>query len=132
MARLIHGFFFQNREWLSVAHRSEVEGGVGVVIHEGLCRYMYSGVIYPNPHSEQELIGEMFDHFGESELFDVKITQEDAEFAKKYDNRNDIIRYKFRRVGDLWVGEYSSPATGRGGAKCTITEAPDSLFLPPD
>ncbi len=132
MARLIQGFFFQNQHWLSIAHRSEVEGGVGVVINEGLCRCMYSGVIFPNPHNEQELIGEMFDHFGESELFDVKITQEEAQFAKKYDNRNDIIYYKFRREGELWVGGYSGSATGSGGAKCTIVEAPDSLFLPPE
>lgn len=132
MACLIQGFFFQIQHWLGIAHRSEAEGGVGVVINEGLCRYMYSGVIFPNPHNEHELIGEMFDHFGESKLFDVKITEEEVSFAKKYDNRSDIIYYKFWREGELWIGEYSGSATGKGGAKCTIVEAPDSLFLPPE
>ncbi len=131
MVHLIQGFFFQNQNWLSIAHRSEVEGGVGVVINEGLCRFMYSGVIFPDPCNEQELIGEMFDHFGESKLFDVKITQVEVEFAKKYDNRKDIIYYKFRREDELWVGEYYGLTTGKGGAKCTIVEAPDSLFFPP-
>jgi len=131
MAYLIQGFFFQNRSWLSFVHRSEVNGRVGFIINEGLCRYMYSGVIFPDPHNKQELIGEMFDHFGESKLFDVKITPEEVHFTKKYNTCSDIICYKFRREEKLWVGEYSGSKIGKGDAKCTITEAPDALFLPP-
>jgi hypothetical protein len=130
MALLIQGFFFQNQHWLSIVHRSEVEGGVGVAINEGLCKYMYSGVIFPNPHNKHELIGEMSDYFGESKLFDVKITQEKAQFAKKYDDYNEVIYYKFKREIELWVGEYYGSATGGGGAKCIIIEAPDNLFFP--
>lgn len=132
MAHLIQGFFFQKQRQLRIVHQSEISGGVGTIINEGLYRCMYSGVIFPNPRNEQELIGEMLDCFGESKLFDMKITLNEASFAKKYCNRNDIIHYKFRRESELWVGEYSGSVVGEGVAKCIITEVPDSLFLPPE
>lgn len=132
MAHLIQGFFYQKHSWLDIAHRSEVEGGAGVVIKGGLCRFMYSGVIFPNPEEPDKLIGEMSDHFGESELLGVKITEEEVSFTKKYLQRPDYIKYTFRKEGELWVGEYTGSAVGRGDSKCVVIVAPDDLFLLPE
>lgn len=132
MAYLIQGFFYQKHSWLDIAHRSETEGGAGVVIRGGLCRFMYSGVIFPNFEEPDQLIGEMLDHFGESELLGVKITQEDVSFTKKYLQRSDYINYVFRKEGELWVGEYFGSAVGRGDSKCIVNVAPDDLFLLPE
>lgn len=129
-ACLIQGFFFQNHNWLTTVHRSEVEGGVGAAIQSGLCRFMYAGIIFPNPENKTELIGETSDRFGESRLFDIVIDCNEARFVKKYDNRNDTINYQFKKNGNLWIGSYSGKATGEGGTKCIITDVPDNLFFP--
>lgn len=106
MKYLIQGFFFQNG------------------------RFMFAGMIFPNPDDEAELIGTMIDHYGESKIFKVNITDTEIYFIKKYDNRDDLVEYYFKRNGNIWVGWYSAVSKkGKGAAKCIFTEAPDSLLL---
>lgn len=131
MIFLIQGFFFQNHTSLRIIHRAEVEGGIGAGIMNAMWRTMFSGVIYPDSIKPSKLIGEMFDRYGESTLVNVKIGPEKMSFGKRYNHRNYNIRYKFERVGNIWVGGFSHERTGKGDAKCIITEIPDNFTLPP-
>lgn len=128
---LIQGFFFQNISQLSFYDNWSSPDGFSVFIKSGLFKFMYAGIIFTNPEAKTELIGEMSDHFGKSKLFEIIVTDKVATFIKKYDCRNDLIKYCFKRDGNIWTGEYSGKATGKGGAKCIITEVPKDLFLPP-
>lgn len=123
---LIQGFFFQNQQWLGIGVGSEGEWPAAV-IRSGLCQFMYSGVIFPE---QGELAGHMSDHFGESMLFKVQISPNEVGFSKKYERRQDIVDYKFSLQNGLWVGGYSGPTVGKGGAKCVITEVSEHLFTP--
>lgn len=128
MLRLIQGFFFQNRSWLGTGMQ---DGDVVGVIKSGLCRFMFSGIIFPDPDTPSALAGVMVDDFGDSVLTQVVILPDSFSFTKKYERRPDLIHYAFRKEGSLWVGGYTGSATGRGGAKCIITEVPKDLFTPP-
>jgi len=129
---LIQGFFFQHQGWLGLGMSSEGEGVV-TVINSGLCRFMYSGVIYPDKHNALGgFAGQMSDHFGDSQLSKVVVLPEEVRFVKKYDRRDDLIDYKFSKQNGLWVGKYSGPVVGQGGAKCVITEVTEDLFRPPE
>ena len=122
---------------------SEGEGVVGIISND-LCKFMFSGVIFPpaNKMSMSSmdkngvvyygLTGFLIDHFGESLLHGVRISSEELTFQKEYVLRHDRIEYKFNRQGDLWVGGYTGPAVGIGGAKCIITEVRDDFFVPPE
>lgn len=129
---LIQGFFFQHQEWLGLGMSSEGEDVV-VVVNSGLCRFMYSGVIYPDEHNVLgEFAGQMSDHFGDSLLSQVVVLSEEVRFVKKYNSRDDLIDYNFTKQNGLWVGGYSGPVVGQGGAKCVITEISEDLFRPPE
>jgi len=131
MVYLIQGFFFQNRQWLGLDMSTEGEGVIAVV-RQGLCRNLFSGVMFPDTLGG--LIGEMNDRCGESELSKVVISSNSFQFEKNYKERvNRPISYSFRRKGLLWIGEYSGETVGRGGATCITTEVSDNnLFYPPD
>ena len=129
---LIQGFFFQHQEWLGLGMSSEGEGVI-TVIKSGLCRFMYSGVIYPDERNALGgFAGQMSDHFGDSQLSNVAVLPEEVRFVKKYDHRDDLIDYKFTKQNGLWVGGYSRSAVGQGGAKCVITEVSEDLFRLPE
>lgn len=115
MVRLIQGFFYY--EWF--IHQTVAEDEAKIVNPKGR-RHMYLGVIFPSRSCETELVGKMFDHFGESRLFDIKITRTKMRFVKQYNLRDDTINYSFRREGKLWIGEYSGAHAGRGDTRCVI------------
>ncbi|MFA5358529.1 MAG: hypothetical protein WC310_01750 [Patescibacteria group bacterium] len=129
---LIQGFFFQDQERLGLAMSSEAKGAVAVV-NSGLCRFMYAGVIYPAENeTANEYVGQMFDHFGDAALSDIKLSADQLEFVKKYNHRNDLIDYIFLKRNGIWVGSYSGSVVGQGSAKCVITEVPQDFFQPPE
>ena len=100
---LMQGVFFQRQDHLGLGHNAE--GDLRVFVRSGMCRYMYSGVIFPDPDSVVgRLIGEMFDNFGQSILSDIQMSLDELRFVKKYNDRKDIIRYRFHRQGPLCVG----------------------------
>jgi hypothetical protein len=128
---LIQGFFFQNYQWLGLGMGSQGEGVIST-LNEGLCRFMFSGVLYPDRYNAlDELIGHMKDHYGQSAISKAILLPEDLEFIKKYDGHSDEIKYKFRKHNGLWIGGYSGSDVGKGGAKCILTEVPEDLLQPP-
>lgn len=127
---LIQGFFFQKQSWLDIGVGSDGEWPA-VFIKRGLSRFMYSGVIYPDDRNILGVYaGQMFDHFGESLLSKVVIRPKEIKFIKKYDRRDDLIDYEFTKHNGMWVGGYSGPVVGQGGAKCIITEVPEGFLRP--
>jgi len=128
---LIQGFFFQGREWLDT-EISQQNGDLRPIIRSGLCRYMYSGVIYPDKYNAMGgYAGQLTDHFGDSTLSEMLVLPELVKFTKKYTRRDDLIYYQLKKVGDLWIGEYSGTATGSGTTQCIITEVNEGIFFPP-
>ncbi|HOX60458.1 MAG TPA: hypothetical protein PLV72_00435 [Candidatus Magasanikbacteria bacterium] len=126
---LIQGFFFQFRMGLDA--ELDEHGEAVAVVHSGLCRFMFAGIIFPDEEgSLGGMVGEMNDDWGYSLLSDVRISSDVVSFTKRYEDRDDVIHYKFRREGSLWTGEFEGSFVGRGGAKCMITEAPEGLFVP--
>ena len=134
MKYLIQGMFFQENRFWDIQHRSEVEGGVGVVIKQGLFQTMFAGIIFPNPIYEDKnsLIGEMLDIYGPSTICLVSIEEDKFSFSKIYFKRSDEIQYQFEKRNGLWIGNYQGDLVGSGNANCILTEVKDELFLPKD
>lgn len=130
MAHLIQGVFFQQNQWLDLAERPRF--GTCVVINKGVCRFVYAGVIWrDNAKALGPLVGSITDHFGESELSNVSVTEQGIEFVKRYLKRRDTIRYVFsKKDGNTWAGEWSGDAVGSGISRCVVTEVPDEFFSP--
>lgn len=130
MLYLIQGVFFQNYQRLGLGMGGEGEGVVAMISNR-LCHFMYYGVIYSDKNNVLgRLAGQMNDYFGGSSLTKVYFSPKGLEFVKKYDNKDYLIEYKFRSKDNIWVGEYSSTAIGRGKTRCIITEVPEDFFQP--
>ena len=132
MAFWIQGLFFQNAMRLDVQHRSETEGGIGAMLFETFSQYMYHGAIWQDRDSaEPRLVGSLEDHFGTSELSNIERDDRHFAFTKRYESRDDEIRYMFdERQGLTWIGRWSGKAVGNGISRCLITEIPDEFFTP--
>ncbi len=77
--------------------------------------------------------GSLCDDYGLSNLSDIEIDEERLSFTKVYINRRDKIRYQFVKKehgSSVWVGKYSSTATGSHYADCVITEVPMDFLMP--
>jgi len=132
MVYLIQGFFFQNRQWLGLGMSAKGEGVVAL-FHRGMCRDMFAGIVWED--AAGELVGEMTDRCGKSEISKIALTPDWFRFEKNYDDRiGQPILYTLERWGGVYVGEYSGASTGRGGATCLITEVIETspLLFSPD
>ncbi len=123
--------YFQNQEWLDLALDPR-EGNVAVV-RAGLVGLMYAGFIQQDPEGlPGELIGRMQDHFGQSVLAGIVISDQRMDFVKQYEKTHRIrapIAYVFRmRDGNTWVGEYSGDKVGSGITRCVLTEVDETFF----
>jgi hypothetical protein len=133
MLYLIQGFFFQARSWIGIGMSSEGEGTVAL-FRSAMCRDMFSGIIWEDEVTG-ELVGEMTDRCGRSEISKVALSPDHFSFEKNYVDRvNHPIRYSLRRDGTWYIGEYTGEFTGRGGATCSVMEVLESssLLYPPD
>lgn len=127
--RLIQGFFWQ--QWALPEVGTDRMGDVAVVVKSGMCRFMFAGIIFPDPTNVlDDLTGEMHDDFGYSRLSEVIILPREVSFIKLYDGRPDGVNYKFLWDGSIWVGEFSGAKVSPGKARCIITKVPDGLFGP--
>jgi hypothetical protein len=124
---LVHGIFFEPE--LSLERRARTDGLVVVVNHDTMCS-VFSGVIYSDPHTGM-LLGHLRDGYGKSKLYDIEIADEEFAFTKKYLDRSDLIRYRFRREGSQWVGGYEGTAVLTGTARCHLIEERPEFFQPP-
>jgi hypothetical protein len=127
---LIQGVFFQNQEWLGV-RMVPIEGMVAV-IEGGLIYDMYAGIIRVDPENPGRFVGGMNDHYGESNLSEIIFVDGvKLSFSKKYDRRQDKIRYSFKaKDGVTWIGVYVGEVVGKGLSRCVITEVEDSFNDP--
>jgi hypothetical protein len=91
---------------------------------------MYSGVIKFTSGSKYGM-GSLHDHYGYSALTEVKMTEKSLSFKKQYERRNDVIVYKLKKTGDIWVGSYSGKATGTGASRC-VTQITNEAFFRPE
>jgi len=127
---LIQGFFFQDHQWLKLGY--DHSGEMSVFVQEGLGRFMFSGVMYPDENSVMgDLAGQMVDQIGDSMLTEGRILPDQVKFVKSYLRIPGEIRYEFEKQGDIWIGRYSGERSGEGGATCIITEVTEEIFRPP-
>jgi hypothetical protein len=126
---LIQGVFFQNQEGLGVRMKP-VDGAV-CVIEKVLLYSMYAGIISSNPDFPPQLVGGMFDYFGESVLSEIEVNDIQVRFKKQYTRRSDTILYTFKkRDRNTWAGKYRGKMVGEGLSRCVITEVDDSFNDP--
>lgn len=125
---LVQGFFFQDLGGIRIAYYPSV-GSVAIFQSE-LIQTMFAGVLSIDERSDF-WAGSMMDHYGLSDISDGVLVDDSFSFDKKYRDRNDVISYKFRREGDLWVGGYFGTLTGSGDARCVVTPSHEGLFEHP-
>lgn len=125
-AYAIQGFYFQERQTFGI-RMIPIKGAV-VVVHEGITRNMFSGVIWQDA-STGTWAGEMEDQVGQASLEVVWLTETELRFVKRYAQRNDDIGYVFRLDKDgVWVGSYEGPLVGEGKAVCLLTPIPEHML----
>ncbi len=124
---LVHGIFFQLQPTLGLGAR---EGDLVVVVNHDTMYSLFSGIIFTDPESRM-LTGQLRDEYGESKLYDIEITDEEFAFTKKYLDRRDLIRYRFRREGGQWVGGYEGTEVLTGTARCHLIEERPEFFQSP-
>lgn len=125
-AYMIQGFFFQERTRLGIDY-AYVDGPIAIV-RQDMVRDMFAGLIGSESEFSDELTGSLMDRFGPSELSDIRLNDDELEFDKTYQRRNDSIRYTFRRDGDLWIGRYQGELVGEGCANCILTAVPNRIL----
>ncbi len=126
---LIQGVFFQNQQWLGT-RMVPIEGMVAV-IEKGLLYSMFTGTIYEDSRNPGQLTGGLVDHYGNSDLSDVELTDTELRFTKKYQRRADQIEYVFRQNDSFgWIGTYVGPVVGSGVSRCVLTRVGEDFFDP--
>jgi hypothetical protein len=71
----------------------------------------------------------MTDPAGESELSDIRMTETELLFTKKYLHREDSIEYTFWKQPDgTWKGVYAGSACGTGKSRCILTQVSDDFL----
>jgi len=123
---LIQGLFFTEDYALGIGFDPEI--GERVIMKPAMFRTMFAGIIKLDEGGNGE--GALFDYYGDSILTNIKLTEEKLNFVKKYNNRNDIICYKLKKVAGLWVGFYNGQATGKGAVRCILQATDEKFFLP--
>ncbi len=129
MIHLIQGVLFQKVSKNRLAF-SRVTQEPFLMLRCVIVHSMYMGMFGPdpNPPGKSVLAGRMNDHYGNSILTDIKITDSELSFTKKYDHREDLIYYKFRKQEDgTWKGAYKGKATGHGKSRCILTSVSPSF-----
>ena len=126
VAYMVQGFFFQERTLLGIDYVS-VDGAVAVV-NRSMVRDMFAGLIGQEDDFSDKLTGSLMDRFGPSDLTNIQLDGDKLSFDKTYQRRDDRIRYRFYRDGDLWIGRYSGELVGEGSANCILTEMPGRML----
>lgn len=129
--KLIQGFFIQKTEnLLGIAFGEE---GEQATIRKAVCPFMYAGTIH---QIEGGWEGEMIDPQGQSNLFDIVISDAYVSFKKQYVRHRHqphaYIIYSFHtREDNTWVGAWRHPK-GQGGdwgpSRCIITDLDERLL----
>lgn len=128
MIYLIQGFFFQDNRWLDLAY---VNFNPILVTRGALIRSLYYGAFGPNPENGEELVGVTKDEYGEAELSDIKISENQLSFTKKYNHRDDLIFYAFQKQPNgTWEGKYQGDKVGEGETHCVLTQVTEDFFTP--
>ncbi|MBI3334700.1 hypothetical protein HYZ97_04385 [Candidatus Pacearchaeota archaeon] len=72
--------------------------------------------------------GQMIDVWGPS-IIKGEMSDREMQFKKRYEFREDIIEYKFKKQGYLWVGGYQGNiGVGEGKAQCVAAKIADDAF----
>lgn len=126
MALWIQGFFFQDALKFEVVTVNKKQ----VALFQKSAQFMYRGSIWQNPDANGSLLmGVMEDSFGISLLSNIEHDEAHFAFTKRYEDREDDIRYLFEaREGLTWIGRWSGRVVGEGVSRCLVTELPDEFY----
>jgi len=129
---LVQGFSLQSHQWSNLGY--DTRGYMPVFVQQGLGRFMFAGVMYPDETNEMgELAGQMVDQIGDSRLSKGEVRIDRSAFTKQYLRIPGKIRYELRKQeSGIWVGRYTSKIFGEGRVKCLITEVSEEIFHPPN
>ncbi len=133
---LVQGVFFQLCGGLGTSWNG---GDLQAVWRTQFRFFVFHGVFGRQPDEPQgELSGETCDEFGEAEISNIRLSDAELRFDKKYKTRpNEPIEYIFRKQMDwawegVYEGVYCDPAQNHcGNARCVLVEVPDDFLSPP-
>jgi hypothetical protein len=89
--------------------------------------FSFAGYFKRNPSTGLILDSQLIDSLGSSQI-GGKMIGDILAFGKKYDNREEIINYRFEKKENLWVGRYFGYLTGEGESKCLTTLLEEDAF----
>jgi hypothetical protein len=126
---LVQGMFFTEERIMAIGFDSEIKERAMMKL--AISRAMFSGII-KLPEGEENGEGALLDHYGESILTNVKLSNENGTvtFSKRYNGRSDFIKYFLKRENAFWVGYYQGSATGKGAVRCILSPIDKEFFTP--
>ena len=81
----------------------------------------YYGFIKFIGDDQENGIGWLMDQFGQAVISNVNMTEDSLRFCKKYEDRDDLVIYEFKKAEkDCWTGYYCGSAVGQGLSDCVI------------
>ncbi|MCF7843513.1 hypothetical protein K9M47_01300 [Candidatus Gracilibacteria bacterium] len=126
MSFFISGIFWQIGMFPYIGHSPKI--GEVVMIGEAQVEAVFSGMI-GNRIIDSRSDGFLHDVYGNSELTDFEIRENNMQFTKCYLRRDDEILYDFEKSeGGVWIGRWHGKRVGEGNAKCILTEIPETFF----
>lgn len=125
----IQGIIFQEGSVFGLGHKPGI--GTAVTIQKAMLYSMFHAVVGPSDDGKT-LCGHMNDQWGDSEITNFKISEEEMSFTKKYANRPPI-NYLFQpssNKNSVWLGKYIGFDCGKGVAKCIVVPIDENFFEP--
>ena len=95
----------------------------GVFIQPLLGNSVFIGNDLIHNEEDNSLEGKLYDAYGESLIKgNLNFAKGIMNFDKTYRKKGRLIGYKFRKQGEIWIGEYDGERTSKGEAMCEIFE----------
>jgi hypothetical protein len=126
---LIQGIFFYESTTPGVGYRPGI--GEVMVMRDGKYYSLFNGIIAPIIGDETQYGGNLSDYFGQSTISDVRISDRGLSFNKKYNDSEKIIKYTFKKMGELYIGSYKGQKI-KGIARCILNEINEEFFADED
>ena len=108
------------------SHLYGITGWISQPANEVECA-AFGGYFRYDVKDELVVDGQLIDMWGSSSI-EGEMTDDRLEFSKKYDQRKDVVNYRFKKQGGIWIGEYSGVGTEKGPAQCTTFLAEIDAF----
>ena len=108
-----------------------IYGLTGVIIQPFRQNVIFEGTSLGHDISSNKFSGRLDDIYGRSSIKgSLNLEDGSLDFLKEYDGRKYGIEYKFKKMGDIWLGTWEGVMVGFGEALCELYENGTKPKLP--